>query len=38
VEAGHVIGVITERGLFRLIVARETQEAQPSGEAAAAVS
>ena len=28
VEAGRVIGVITESDLFRLIVARETQDAQ----------
>jgi CBS domain-containing protein len=38
VEEGQVIGVITESDLFRLIVARETQAAQVSGEDTAEVS
>jgi CBS domain-containing protein len=37
VEQGHVIGVITESDLFRLIVARETQAAQLSREGTAEV-
>jgi CBS domain-containing protein len=36
-EEGHVIGVITESDLFRLIVARETQDAQLSREGTAEV-
>jgi CBS domain-containing protein len=38
VEEGQVIGVITESDLFRLIVARETQGAQSSGEGTAEVA
>jgi CBS domain-containing protein len=38
VEDGQVIGVITESDLFRLIVARETQAAQVSGEDTTEVS
>ena len=37
VEAGQVIGVITESDLFRLIVARETQGAYPPAQLAAEV-
>jgi CBS domain-containing protein len=37
VEDGRVIGVITESDLFRLIVARESQAAQVSGEGTAEV-
>jgi CBS domain-containing protein len=38
VEDRHVIGVITESDLFRLIVARETQDARSSAETEAGIS
>jgi CBS domain-containing protein len=38
VKERAVIGVITESDLFRLIVARETQDSHPSAETAAGIS